>query len=240
MPTKVIMPTLGLTMEQGTINQWLKREGDPVEKDEPIFVVETDKAAMEVGAPASGILKKILAPEGATVPVQQVIAWITQPGEELPDDLGGAPASAPRAAAASAATASDGTSATSPAPVAAVAAPGDRLKASPRARRLARELGVDLLEVQGSGPGGRIVEADVRRYVELRRGEEERVKASPVARKLAEELGVSLASVTGTGPGGRITREDVEAAARRAAAAASPPPAAPTPAPPVPAVGEVV
>ena len=76
MPTEVIMPTLGLTMEEGTIMEWLKREGDTVAKDEPLFVVETDKAAMEVPAPASGVLTKIIAQAGTTVPVRKPIAVI--------------------------------------------------------------------------------------------------------------------------------------------------------------------
>ena len=72
--TDVIMPTLGLTMEEGTITEWLKREGEAVEKDEPLFVVETDKATNEVPSPASGVLQQIIAPVGATVPVRQPIA----------------------------------------------------------------------------------------------------------------------------------------------------------------------
>src|SRR4051794_4413684 len=81
MATEVIMPTLGLTKEQGTISEWLKSEGDSVAKGEPLFVVETDKSAMEVDAPASGILQRIIAPVGATVPVKQPIAIIAQPGD---------------------------------------------------------------------------------------------------------------------------------------------------------------
>src|SRR5215210_868361 len=79
--TDVIMPTLGLTMEEGTITEWLKQEGDAVNKDEPLFVVETDKAAMEVPSPASGVLQKIIAQVGVTVPVRQPIAVIAEPGQ---------------------------------------------------------------------------------------------------------------------------------------------------------------
>src|SRR5215211_3207351 len=95
--TRVIMPTLGLTMEQGTVVRWLKREGDAVEREEPLFTVETDKATMDVGAPAAGILARVLVAEGVAVPVLETIALITKPGEALPteaesDGSPGAPA----------------------------------------------------------------------------------------------------------------------------------------------------
>src|SRR5947209_2168516 len=91
--TRVIMPTLGLTMEQGTVVRWLKREGDAVAREEPLFTVETDKATMDVGAPAAGILARVLVAEGVAVPVLETIALITTPGEALPADagIGGAP-----------------------------------------------------------------------------------------------------------------------------------------------------
>ncbi len=214
MATRVIMPTLGLTMEQGTIARWLKREGERVERDEPLFTVETDKATMDVPAPAGGVLARILVPEGATVPVLETIAIIAAPGEAIGE---AGPAPAPRAAG---------------------ARPG--WPASPRARRVARELGVDLSQVVGTGPGGRIVEADVRAAA-ARTAPVEPVpaspRASPLAQRLARELGVDLSQVIGTGPGGRIRRADVEAAAHAAAAPASAPaapgpvaPAAPAPA----------
>src|SRR5688572_2447697 len=77
------MPTLGLTMEQGTITRWLKREGDPVERDEPLFTVETDKATMDVPSPAAGVLAQVLVPDGGTVPVLETIAIIAAPGEQV-------------------------------------------------------------------------------------------------------------------------------------------------------------
>ncbi len=81
MPHQVTMPTLGLTMEEGTITEWLKQEGEEVAKEEPLFVVETDKSAVEVGAPAGGILQKIIVPVGQAVAVSTPIAVIAQPGE---------------------------------------------------------------------------------------------------------------------------------------------------------------
>src|SRR6185437_10739651 len=81
MPTPIVMPSLGLTMTEGTIHSWLKRVGDPVKKDEPLLSVETDKAVMEVASPANGVLARIVAGEGAAIPVQQVIAYLAAPGE---------------------------------------------------------------------------------------------------------------------------------------------------------------
>jgi len=263
--TRVTMPTLGLTMEQGTIARWLKQEGDTVERDEPLFTVETDKATMDVPAPAAGVLARVLAPDGATVPVQEIIAIITAPGEALSEATDGgeastpsspppAPSSNPPASAdrdSPAAAAGESTGAERPSPasqapsedavshlpdsergltpvggrtILEASRPGRSLDhpVSPRARRVAVELGVDAAEVQGTGPGGRVVEADVRRHAAGQR-EAPQARASPLAQRLALELGVDLAAVKGTGPGGRIRREDVEAAQTSAAAAPAPP-----------------
>src|SRR5215207_6889781 len=92
MPHQVTMPMLGLTMEEGTITEWLKQEGETVDKEEPLFVVETDKSAVEVGAPASGIVQKILVPVGQTVKVSAAIAVIAQPGEAVVGATPSAPA----------------------------------------------------------------------------------------------------------------------------------------------------
>jgi 2-oxoglutarate dehydrogenase E2 component (dihydrolipoamide succinyltransferase) len=252
--TDVTMPTLGLTMEEGTITEWLKREGESVEKDEPLFVVETDKATNEVPSPASGVLQKIIAPVGATVPVRQPIAVIAGPGEAA-EAPGAAPAEAAPAQplqpsdAAPAATqpavpAAAAQPTTQPAvpaapppapspvpqPPISAAQPPERLRISPRARRVARELGVDLSALRGSGPEGRIVEKDVRAVAQAApvAVPPERIVASPLARKLAAEHGIDLASLRGSGPGGRIVERDILAAvaarpAAPAAPAASPP-----------------
>src|SRR5919198_1443445 len=195
--TDVTMPTLGLTMEEGTITEGLKREGESVEKAEPLFVVETDKATNEVPSPASGVLQKIIAPVGATVPVRQPIAVIAGPGEAAAAPAAapaeGAPArppgpsAAPPAAAQPAAQPS-GQAAPPPAPSPSAvhpppSAPAERLRISPRARRVARELGVDLTALRGSGPEGRIVEKDVRAVAQAApAAPPQRVVASPLAR----------------------------------------------------------
>src|SRR5918911_2558457 len=94
MPHQVTMPVLGLTMEEGTITEWLKHEGDVVAKEEPLFVVETDKSAVEVGAPASGVLSQIIVQVGQTAPVSAPIAVIAQPGETVAEAAAPAPAAA--------------------------------------------------------------------------------------------------------------------------------------------------
>ncbi|MCC6178980.1 MAG: 2-oxo acid dehydrogenase subunit E2 [Chloroflexi bacterium] len=232
MPHQVTMPMLGLTMEEGTITEWLKQPGDAVTKEEPLFVVETDKSAVEVGAPASGVLSQIIVQVGQTASVSAPIAVIAQPGEAVE-----APAAAAAPAAPASAPAAPAPSATASAPVAAPAsaALGDRQAVSPRARRVAQELGVDVGTVAGSGPGGRVVEKDVRAAAAAPKAPaaaapaaSDRIVASPLAKKLAAEHGVDLAQLTGSGPGGRITEKDVTTFVERRSAAV--PAAAPAPA----------
>jgi pyruvate dehydrogenase E2 component (dihydrolipoyllysine-residue acetyltransferase) len=153
LPTDVIMPALGMAQETGKVLRWLKAEGDEVTKGEPLMEVETDKVTVEIEAPANGQLAGLRAPEGAEVPVGQTVALIVAPGEDVPAN--GGPAAAPEEASPAAAA---------PAPAVAQApsaAPRRRL-ASPKARRLAAERGVDLDSlVDGSGPHGAVVAADV-------------------------------------------------------------------------------
>src|SRR6266576_2181552 len=155
MATKVHMEALSPTMEEGRLVKWNKHEGDPVKSGDTLAEVETDKAVMELVARADGQLLKVLAAEGATVPVGNVVAWIGKPGEKV-DGAGsteqGAAKPAPAAAAPKPAPA--------PAPVA-TATDATRVKASPLARRIAKDAGVDLKLVQGSGPGGRVIKRDV-------------------------------------------------------------------------------
>jgi pyruvate dehydrogenase E2 component (dihydrolipoamide acetyltransferase) len=155
MATPLLMPKLGLTMEEGTILKWLKSEGEPVEKGEIILEIQTDKVEYEVEAPDGGLLLKTLAGEGDVIPCGDNIAVIGNEGEDISGfapEGDGVPASAPAAP---------------PAPVSQVPAPSapprqGRVFASPAARRVARELGIDYRTLQGSGPNGRIVQADVR------------------------------------------------------------------------------
>lgn len=173
MASNVTMPKMGYDMEEGKILRWLKKEGDPVTKGEPIAEIETDKISIEIEAFAGGVLAKILHGDGATVPVGDPIGVIAEPGEKVEAPAAGAPAAAAKPAAEAAPAAP---SAAAPAQAAAPAAaqapaptegerigtePVLRIKASPLAKKVAAEKGVELKGLQGSGPGGRIVRKDV-------------------------------------------------------------------------------
>jgi pyruvate dehydrogenase E2 component (dihydrolipoamide acetyltransferase) len=182
MPINILMPALSPTMEKGNLAKWLKKEGDKVKSGDIIAEIETDKATMEVEAVDEGTIAKIVVPEGtADVPVNQVIAVLAGEGEDVKSAAAGAgqaaPAPKPQAAAPApqAQTSAPKAEAPKSAPVQAAApaaapkpqaAPqpspsGDRVFASPLAKRLAKEAGIDLSRIQGSGPHGRIIQRDV-------------------------------------------------------------------------------
>ncbi|MCD6445460.1 2-oxo acid dehydrogenase subunit E2 [Candidatus Bathyarchaeota archaeon] len=148
MVKKVVMPRLSLTMKEGTIGRWYKKEGDTVEKGEPLVEVLSEKATYDLEAPASGILRKIFVKDGEDAPVNAVIAVITAPNETFTEtEIIQPPKIKER-----------------------------KIIASPAAKRLAKEYGVDLSLVKGSGPEGRIVEDDVKRFIEESRGVLPKVK----------------------------------------------------------------
>ncbi len=152
------LPKLAITMEEGTVVRWLKREGDPIVKGEPIVEIETEKANAEIESTYDGYLKKITVKEGETAPVEAVLAYIAGDEAELKAPLEPAvPEPKPKARPVSA----------TPSPRAVPRVPAARpkgpVRAAPAARRLARELGLDLASISGTGPGGRILPADVRR-----------------------------------------------------------------------------
>ena len=153
MATNVYMEALSPTMEEGRVVKWHKRDGDPVKTGETLAEVETDKAVMDLVARADGVLRQITAAEGQTVAVGSVVAVIAAPGEAV----GAAPASAPKPAPAPA----PGGGERGAAPSAATPADATRVKASPLARRIAKEAGVDLKLVTGTGPGGRVTKRDL-------------------------------------------------------------------------------
>ncbi|MGB4829536.1 MAG: E3 binding domain-containing protein, partial [Paracoccaceae bacterium] len=158
MATEILMPALSPTMEEGTLAKWLVKEGDTVKSGMVIAEIETDKATMEFEAVEEGIVGKILIAEGtAGVKVNTPIAVMVEEGEAVPAASAGKVAAAPVPTVAPAASAAAPSAAT---PVTATAA-GARVFASPLARRIAREKGVDLTSVKGSGPHGRIVKTDV-------------------------------------------------------------------------------
>lgn len=155
MAFSVVMPALEMAQETGKLLAWRKQEGDRVSKGEPLLEIETDKAVVEVEAPADGILTAIKAAEGADIPVGQTIAWIVAPGEAPPAESA---AATPVARASSHAK----TQTSHAAPTGgSLQTSSSGAKISPKARRLAKELGVDLASVRGSGPGGEILASDV-------------------------------------------------------------------------------
>ena len=170
----ILMPRPGQMTEECTVIAWHKREGDPVHRGDVLFEIETDKSTMEVEAFDEGVVLRIVAPEGATVPVNAVCAWVGEAGEAVPDDGPAAAVAAPGAAstpplAAAPAVALPATAPVGPAP-AAVASPASRgegrLRISPRAARAAAEAGIDPRGIAGSGPEGRITERDVLAAIE--------------------------------------------------------------------------
>ncbi|MCG6123070.1 MAG: E3 binding domain-containing protein, partial [Microvirga sp.] len=187
MPINVLMPALSPTMEKGNLAKWLKKEGDAVKSGDILAEIETDKATMEVEAVDEGVLAKIVVPEGtADVPVNELIALIAEEGEDAASvsaPAKSAPAAAPAQAPEPAAKLEAKPEAkseskpeaksqakTESAPAAAAQAPasakGERVFASPLARRIAKDSGLDIAAVTGSGPHGRIVERDVRQAIE--------------------------------------------------------------------------
>ena len=197
MATEVLMPKMGLTMTEGTIEEWKFKEGDTVKKGDILFSVATDKLTNDVECDTDGVLLKILLPEGETGPCKSVIAYIGEAGEAVP---GAAPAAAAPAAAASA--------------VAAPAAKpnhGAYVLATPRAKKLAKDKGYDLHDIPGTGPNGVVVARDVESFVAG-------PKTSPMAAKLAAELGVDVSKLDVQG---RVMKADVLAAAGVGAPAAA-------------------
>jgi pyruvate dehydrogenase E2 component (dihydrolipoamide acetyltransferase) len=193
---EVKLPRLGQGMEAGTVTRWLKSEGDQVAKGEPLFEVDTDKVTQEVESDFAGVLLKIALTEGEA-PVGQTIAWIGEPGEEIAaaaPEPGPEPEPAPRAEQQVPGASVAGTVS------APEAANGGRIKASPLARRLARERGIDLATLRGTGPEGRIVAEDVERGVvagpkapvaapaPVATGEVERIPLTNVRKTIARRL----------------------------------------------------
>ncbi len=220
MPTNIIMPALELAQETGKVVHWLKHEGDTVRKGEPIVEIETDKVTVEIEAPASGVLRDVTAQEGAVVPVGRTIAVVVTAGEV--SAAAAATVMPPASAAATGAI---------PVPPTAAGGSAGAVKASPLARKIAEQHGVDLARIRTLS--GRIEKADVLAYVESQKasvagnGREGRlIAASPKARRLAVERGLDLGALRGSGPGGAVLAVDVAAAARAVALSPARPSAA--------------
>ena len=199
MALNVTMPKWGLTMKEGRISKWFKSEGDTVQKGELFFEVETEKITNAVEAIADGILFQIVVSAGTTVPVGTIVAVIAEPGEK-PERIEGLQTGE---VAEEAATSAGGSAPTAP------EKPPEKkfVLASPSARRVAKELGVDLAQVNGTGPKGRVIEADVMRYHEQG---PPTPKVTPLAAEMIRQAGLDAADIQGSGEGGKITRRDVE------------------------------
>lgn len=200
MPIEVKMPQLGLTMTEGKIGKWLKKEGDQIRKGEALVEIETDKVVSEMESPSDGVLHQILASEGGKLPIGGVMAILATQGEKLEKTLIKAHK--------------------------AQTSESERVKASPAAKKLAQEHGIDLDQIHGSGPGGIIIEHDVHREISMRAQTETqpqpldqsqsqfepslgRIKASPLAKRVSREHGINLGGIRGSGPEGRIIRNDI-------------------------------
>jgi len=210
MAVDVVMPQMGESIFEGTITKWLKKPGDKVERDEPLFEISTDKVDAEIPSPSAGVLKEIKIPEGQTVPIQTVVAVI---------DGAGAAAAAPAPAAAPPAPAAKPAAAAAP-----IVAPATAAKPAPAPA-----------PVPAAGPAA--ASTAVPQANGAAASTTERVHSSPLVRRLAKEHNIDLTTLEGTGAGGRITKEDIEAAiaGQSAAAPAAISAARPTPQPPPPA-----
>jgi len=195
--TKVVMPRLSLTMKEGTVVQWFKKEGEAVNKGEPLVEVLSEKVTYDVEAPESGTLRKILAGEGSNVPVDRAIGIIAAPDEPVTEAEITTSVPLHEVEEVEVAAKPEVVTETETA---------ERVLASPAARRLARELGVDLAQVRGAGPEGRIVEDDVKRFAE-------QVTAYPRVREVIPLVGIRkttaerLTASARTAPHSTVTME---------------------------------
>lgn len=194
---EVVMPRLGLTMTEGRIVEWFKNTGDLVEKGEPLFSIENEKATLDIESPFRGYVNVLVAAD-TVVPILKPVALISKEGVTNIIRENDTPSG------------SDGASKQKVLPkenlVRSSNYKNDSIKASPRARFLARKHGIDLTKISGTGMRGMVVEQDITEAEESKKT----IKATPLARRIAAESGVDLTQVKGSGPRGMIQREDVE------------------------------
>ncbi len=189
MAEPIIMPKFEMSQEIGTIVEWSKQEGDAVKKGETILVVETDKVTMDVECPATGIIAGMRGEPGEQIPVTEIIGYVLQPGEALP---------------------------TAKVPEAKQQTPAVETKSSeatPVAKRMAEEAGLDVANIQGTGPGGKVTKTDVENALVQDNApaadETGKVRATPAARRIARENAIDLTGVAGSGPRDRVQAIDV-------------------------------
>ena len=231
MATPIIMPKFGQMTEESAIVEWLKKEGDKIAKGDILFTVETDKSVMEVESFEAGTLLKIVVPPHVNVPVQSTVGFLGNPGEAIPAVAAPAPApAAPKPAAAAAPGPGAPASGTArpekmetravpgagaplaPAPVAPLPAPAapSLFRISPRAAALAKHSVIDATRIKGTGPEGRVVEKDVRNY--LQQHGYDKLRISPAAKELAAREKLDVLTIQATDDSGRISVADVQRA----------------------------
>ena len=216
MPREIYLVKVGMTMTEGMVSEWFIADGAEVKKGEMLYALETEKVNLDVDAEADGTVKHLVE-AGVTLEPGDVVGYIFAQGENIPDVLPGA-TSQPEVVVSAEPVAVESAA---PMAVEAVVSEGF-VKASPAAKRLAKELDVNYLALQGTGPGGRIVEADVQSAASGQTASQQpavaaiqsqssaNIKASPLAKRIAEQRAIDLSQVRGTGPGGRIVQSDVE------------------------------
>ena len=216
MPREIYLVKVGMTMTEGMVSEWFIADGAEVKKGEMLYALETEKVNLDVDAEADGTVKHLVE-AGVTLEPGDVVGYIFAQGESIPDVLPGA-TSQPEVVVSAEPVAVESAA---PMAVEAVVSEGF-VKASPAAKRLAKELDVNYLTLQGTGPGGRIVEADVQSAASGQTASQQpavaaiqsqssaNIKASPLAKRIAEQRAIDLSQVRGTGPGGRIVQSDVE------------------------------
>jgi len=216
MPREIYLVKVGMTMTEGMVSEWFIADGAEVKKGEMLYALETEKVNLDVDAEADGTVKHLVE-AGVTLEPGDVVGYIFAQGENIPDVLPGA-TSQPEVV-----ESAEPVAVESAEPMAVEAAVSEGfVKASPAAKRLAKELDVNYLALQGTGPGGRIVEADVQSAASGQTASQQpavaaiqsqssaNIKASPLAKRIAEQRAIDLSQVRGTGPGGRIVQSDVE------------------------------
>lgn len=199
MASEVVMPKMGATMEEGTIVAWLVQEGEMVEEGDPVAEVQTDKITLEIEAETTGVLLKTLYDAGATVQVHEVIAYVGEAGESI-EDVAKKPKNTRSQSAGDDGqkTVEKDTAEDKPAKT------GEKVRRTPAARKLAEDHQVNVRDITGSGPLGRIQKIDVENYLA-----EKRKRITPLAKKMAEEQGIDYNGIQGTGHRGKIVKDDL-------------------------------
>ena len=217
MPREIYLVKVGMSMTEGMVSEWFVPDGGTVKKGELVYALETEKVNLDVDAEYDGTVKHMVE-VGVMLKPGDVVGYIFETGEEIPADFSGVVGSSSEANAVEESITDHletSSVSMSGAPAVQREESGGHIKSSPAARRLAKELGIDYQVLRGTGPGGRIVEADVMAASKdgvISATPPRNVKASPLAKRLAAEKGIDLTRIIGTGPGGRIVQADIEAA----------------------------